>query len=84
MKNKREFLKTIYHNVYWLLSVMFVIAMLGGLLQGEAEPAIELGIVGLLINPETEIFIRSRWNAYPRWANVAILVIGLIIFGILL
>ena len=84
MKNKREFLKTIYHDGYWLLSVLFVIAMMVGLIHGESASSIELGIVGLLINPETEIFIRSRWNAYPRWANIAILVIGLIIFGILL
>ena len=59
--------------------------MLGDLLEGDNIPAaIELGAVGIVINPKFEDWIRAKVPSYPRWANMILLVTGLIVFGLLL
>lgn len=50
MKNK--IMNIIYYYTYFTLSIVFIAGMLGGLLDGDNIPAaIELGAVGIVINP---------------------------------
>lgn len=83
MRNK--IISTIYYYTYFTLSIVFIVGMLGGLLEGDSIPAaIELGAVGIVINPKFEGRIRAKVPGYPRWASMALLITGLIVFGILL
>lgn len=82
---KKRIISTIYYYTYFTLSVVFTVGMFGGLLEGENIPAaIELGAVGIVINPKFEDWVRSKVPGYPRWASMALLITGLIVFGILL
>lgn len=83
-KNTQKILSNVYYYTYTTLSVVFILGMLGGIFSGDVIPALELGILGFLINPRTEEYIKIHYSKYPRLANVIILVIGLILFGILL
>lgn len=82
---KKRKISTIYYYTYFTLSVVFTVGMFGGLLEGDNIPAaIELGAVGIVINPKFEDWVRSKAPGYPRWASMALLITGLIVFGILL
>ena len=84
---KKEFekiLSNLYYYTYTVLSIIFIVAMIGGLFSGKILAALELGAVGVLISPRTEEYIRIHNQAYPKLANVIILVAGLILFGLLL
>ena len=86
MENKKfeEILSNLYYYTYTVLSIVFVVAMIGGLFSGKIPAALELGAIGVLISPRTEEYIRIHNPAYPKLANVIILVAGLILFGLLL
>lgn len=84
---KKEFekiLSNLYYYTYTLLSVVFVVAMIGGLFSGKILAALELGAVGVLISPRTEEYVRIHNPEYPKLANVIILAAGLVLFGLLL
>ena len=82
---KKRIISTIYYYTYFTLSVVFTVGMLGGLLEGDSIPAaIELGAVGIVINPKFEDRIRAKVPGYPRWDSMVLLVTGLIVFVILL
>ena len=83
-KNAQKILSNVYYYAYTTLSVVFILGMLGGIFSGDVIPALEIGIIGILINPRTEEYIWIHHSKYPRVANVLILIIGLILFGILL
>ena len=83
-KEFEKILSDLYYYTYTVLSVIFVIAMTGGLFSGKILAALELGAVGVLISPRTEEYIRMHNPAYPKLANVIILVAGLFLFGLLL
>lgn len=86
MGNKKfeKMLSDLYYYTYTVLSIAFVVAMIGGLFSGKILAALELGAVGVLISPRTEEYIRIHNPAYPKLANVIILVSGFILFGLLL
>lgn len=82
---KKRIISTIYYFTYFTLSVVFIAGMFGGLLEGDNIPAaIELGAVGIIINPKFEDWIRAKVPGYPRWASMVLLVTELIVFGLLL
>ena len=82
---KKRIISTIYYYTYFTLSVVFTVGMFGGLLEGDSIPAeIELSAVGIAINPKFEDWIREKVPDYPRWASMALLVTGLIVFGLFL
>lgn len=82
---KKRIISIIYYYTYFTLSVVFIVGMFGGLLEGDNIPAaIELGAVGIVINPKFEDWIRAKVPNYPRWASMVFLVTGLIVFGLLL
>ena len=83
-KNAQKILSNVYYYAYTTLSVVFILGVLGGIFSGDVIPALEIGIIGILINPRTEEYIWIHHSKYPRFANVLILIIGLILFGILL
>lgn len=83
-KHTQKIISNVYYYTYTMLSVVFILGMLGGIFSGDVIPALEIGIVGILINPRTEEYIRIHHSKYPRLANVLILIVGLILFGILL
>ena len=83
-KNAQKILSNVYYYAYTTLSVVFILGMLGGIFSGDVIPALEIGIIGILINPRTAEYIWIHHSKYPRFANVLILIIGLILFGILL
>ena len=80
----QKIISNVYYFTYTTLSVVFILGMLGGIFSGDVIPALEIGIVGVLINPRTEEYIRIHHLKYPKLANVIILVFGLILFAILL
>ena len=82
---KKRIISTIYYYTYFTLSVVFVGSMIGGFLEGDNNlAALELGAIGIVINPKFEDWIRAKVPGYPRWASVVLLVTGLIVFGLLL
>ena len=82
---KKRIISTIYYFTYFTLSVVFIAGMFGGLLEGDNIPAaIELGAVGIVLNPKFEDWIRAKVPGYPQWASMALLITGLIVFGFLL
>lgn len=82
---EKRIISTIYYCTYFTLSVVFTVGMFGGLLEGDNKTAaIELGAVGIVINPKFEDWVRSKVPGYPRWASMAFLITGLIVFGLLL
>ena len=83
-RENEKILSNLYYYSYTGLSVLFIIAMLGGFLSGAYIPVLELGIIGILINPRLEEHIRICYPKYPKSANVIILIVGLGIFMILL
>lgn len=69
MKNK--IMNIIYYYTYFTLSIVFIAGMLGGLLDGDNIPAaIELGAVGIVINPKFEGWIRTKVPGYSQWASI--------------
>lgn len=63
---KKRIISTIYYYTYFTLSVVFTVGMFGGLLEGESIPAtIELGAVGIVINPKFEDWVRSKVPGHP-------------------
>lgn len=83
-KDTQKIISNVYYYTYTTLSVVFILGMLGGIFSGDVIPALEIGIIGMMINPRTEEYIRIHHSKYPRFANVLILIVGLILFGILL
>lgn len=83
-KEFEKILSNLYYYTYTVLSIIFVVAMIGGLFSEKILAALELGAVGVLISPRTEEYIRIHNPAYPKLANVIILVAGLFLFGLLL
>lgn len=53
-KDTQKIINNVYYYTYTTLSVVFILGMLGGIFSGDVIPAFEIGIIGVLINPQTK------------------------------
>ena len=81
MVSNMKMLEIVYKVVFWFLSVTFVLAGLGGFMEGEWLCAAVIFATGIVICPLFEKFMRSKYPNYPRWASLALLFVGLFAFG---
>ncbi len=74
-------LNILYDVAFWFFSVFFMLGGLGGFLDGQWFCALVIFVTGVVICPLFEKAMRKNYPNYPKWASLALMLVGFFAFG---